>query len=426
MKPLKGLSIIAFLIINIVDMHTESKAQETDRTSWNRITSDKRYYWGEGSGESATEAKKVADADLSSRILVAVSVSEIGRKWETIEGSEFNFRQEWKKEISSFTSLYFMGLEHDVIQEDGAFRAIAYITKENLKKSFNKRKNQIRDFIKLGVAAEGENRITDALKYYYWAYLLSYTYPDTIQTTFNGVSNAEPLIALSERITSVISGIKTRVKEVYRDGIVVIAELLFSYGGKPVRNLNFHYYSGLGTDYMEVIGGEASIPIYDDPTFPERDLVLTVDYAAEGEMTANEEITHLYQRLGTKELKSTLTLKLIFPWVSLNKHDEISPQHEIPVDFPSALIVLANLHDAREFLRILAQYEKLGKIYYGPKDSLASIVNNYVAVIDDQAVWGVFIYNGKGYTEISSGRNLPDLSDEFRGKRQIWIESKEY
>ncbi|MEA2029976.1 MAG: hypothetical protein U9N55_00035, partial [candidate division Zixibacteria bacterium] len=350
---------------------------------------------------------------------------------ETRKDNDYKIREEFKKEISSYSGMYFRGLDHIILQKEKNFHALAYITKKNLKKSFERRKNQIQDYVKLGKESEKNCRIGNALKNYYWAYLLSHTYPNTMQINFEGVILTDPKIALPNKIGKVISNISVNPQEVYPDRSDmsdVIAELQFSYMDKPVKDLSFSYYSGLGTDFAQVKNGEAVIPIYNSPTFEKWVLKLSVDYTSERDMS--EEIIHLREVAEDELPNNTLEVELEFPWLAPPADTSASnPSGSGIEDFPSQksypreLIILARLHNTKDFLRNLIQYRKLGRIIFGTKSDLDSIEKSYVAIVDSDSVWGVFLFDGEKYTEISSGREVEDLSDDFQGKRQIWIES---
>ncbi|MEA1981288.1 MAG: hypothetical protein U9N54_09980, partial [candidate division Zixibacteria bacterium] len=313
---------------------------------------------------------------------------------------------------------------------------LSYINNEDLKKSFDKRKNQILDYVKLGISAEKDGRIGDALKNYYWGYLLSYTYPDTIHLKFNDVISYEPLIALSDRINQVIQNISIKSDTVYQDGDVVVAELIFKYENQPINGLVFSYYSGIGMDYGQVWEGKAVLPIYDEPTISERSLALMIEYYSESEMGENSELAHLHKIYFERVNSNSIETLLKFPWLKKNKPIEkpseriTIPQDSIKtpilekkpkVEYPSYMKVLSRLTDVEDFLRIIAQYEELGQIQFGKKENLTELGDRYVAIFDEAKVWGIYKFENDIYTEITSGQIIDNISIEFKGKRQIWI-----
>lgn len=405
---------------------------EHEAVQWSQIVSDSGYKWGEGTGETVDEARERAVGDLLSRIQISIAVTNRSTTRDRESTDSYEYDRDYVREQSSFTSMYLKGLEHIVRVDGDKYRALAYISKKKLKESFDTRRNQILDYARLGSAAEDEYRLGDALKFYYWGYLLALTYPDSIGVGFGEAPRgSHAAIALRERIASMIRGISTEAVNVYRDDDVVIAEIGFEYDSHPIENLSFSYYSGLAMDYESVNRGRAVIPIYDKPVNAERQLILTIDYASEGEMYVNDELWNLYEVLGRKELSNTTSVRLVFDWL-LTEKDKARVKHKGEVRkpevaakregvIPEPIVALSHMQQTKEFLRILSQYSRLGKLQFGSRQEVCGTETCYVAVVDEDKVLGLFSYDGKQYAELFTRKILRNLADEFKGKREIWM-----
>ena len=423
MKKIVLINSILFLFVLSALLPVSVQAQNL--ASWQKIISDTDLIWGEGAGESAEEARQRADSDLLSRIQVSINISQSSKIYEREENETYKIDEEFTKDYSSFTGLYLRGLEHLTKQEGDRFRALAYISKKALDESFGRRKRQINDYIQQGLSAEKDNRTGEALRNFYRAYLLTFTYPDTININFTGMApNADPSIALSNKINRIIEEIRVVSDTAYKDRDIIMAELSFKYRSKPVRSLRFSYYSGIGSgDIAEVIAGRIDIPLYDTPELPERKLVLSIEYVYEGEMAVADEIASLYRIFKDKTFNNQKTALLVFPWLGGKKKKAVEEWKDLTVSYPEPVLALAKLHTKSDFERILVQYKKLNKISYGKKDDFNGGINCFVAILDENSLYGVFHYDGMEYTEVTSGRKLLKLFDEFKSKTQIWIKN---
>ena len=417
-----SINNVAVLLFVLVCFGTSTQAEQIGTVDqWTQVKESNKYHWGEGVGKNVEEAKTAASADLIKKIWVEISVETDSKTTETTQNGEMDLTGEWSENIASYSSLSLTGLEHLVQKEDKHVRALAYITSQNLRASLIKRKSEILDYIGRAIAADRSNDIGNALQDYYRAFLLSHTYPDTLMLDFDGIASSNPRIAIAGRIRSVLSELDISSMEIYRDRDAIIVDLLVKRAGSPVGSLNINYYSGLATDYASVKDGHLTLPLYDEPTYPQRDIDLHVDYVGASELARDPELWQIHEHLATGQFSNTVTVRVSFPWLTGKQPGGDSAAEEVTLVFPNAIQVLSNIQGRDDFLRILDQFKRLHSIDIGKIARTPSGQASYVAIIDSVSMWGLFYLDDKKYREVSSGRELGTLSNEFAGKHQIWI-----
>ncbi|MEA3297463.1 MAG: hypothetical protein U9R56_06325, partial [candidate division Zixibacteria bacterium] len=418
------IMLIAFAcsFAQAADKHSDLQ----ERARYGQIKADSAaYLWGEGTDSTRERARQVADADLLSRIQTSIVVTYKDETREKKDSAGYVLIQDFVSKHSSFTALYIRGLDHVTYRKDGRYHVLSFATWESLEKSFARRRGQIEEYIALGKDAENENRIGDAIQNYYRAWLLSFTYPDTISVSFiGGPRGANPEVILRNKIKTTIDDIAIDSKKTFPDRNVVNARLEFSYYGKSVENLSFSYYDGFGTSLKNVNDGKVIIPFYDEPELAERSVTLSIQYTNENDTLGDKEMAGLYRVFGDRTMANTKQVHLKFKWFDEDTVPEPDayPSTPAPVRYPTQLLMLRKAGNTQLFLDLLYQYEEMGELVNGNRvDFKNGGAGCYVAVLDEQSLRGIFHYDGKVYVEISSGRKMKTLSDEFSGKRVIWI-----
>ncbi|MCK4446359.1 MAG: hypothetical protein KAW56_04685, partial [Candidatus Marinimicrobia bacterium] len=329
------------------------------------------------------------------------------------------FVDDFQKKHKSFTGLYLKGLDRIAIKKKKLWYVLTYISQENLKESFQLRKEKIKGYIISGKNSASRGRTGDALRNYYWGYLLALTYPDTI--IFPSIGHREsnnPQVAITNLIKGLLEDIDIIADICYKDGDIVMAPLNFRYNEIPIQDLSFSYYSGMGTDYGLVEEGYTEMPLYDKPSSNTRKLTLKIEYVYENEMATDQEILDLYDIFKENKFNTLKSINISFPWIeSITKpvvNKEISTNTE-------AIEVLKERTEIRDFFDVLVQYKKLGIIDFGHRSDFGNGKGCFVAIADENSVVEILYYNGNTFVNTTTNDTFIDLAQKFRGKRQIWI-----
>ena len=418
-------------------------AEDSDDYRINRIKSDPNYLWASGEAESLEDAKRIAEKDLLGKIQVSITVSSEIEKRESGEGENSSIDGKFIEKFQSYSSMYLKGLENIQTRIGKSWSVLTFIHRDSLANSFELRKHKIRSLFATALNEAEAGRMGEALRNLYWSYLLASTYPDTIhlpQTLGNDGFNAQ--VAIRNQITKCIDDIEIVAEECYRDGSVIVAPLVFSHENKPVNGLSFTYYGGLeSTEYALVLNGRADIPLYDEPVDPKRTLVLTFEYAYENEMNADIEIAELYRMFPTKNVAAYKSVELSFPWMirddfirtarqtstmetTATQHSPQSQPELVERQHCEAVRVLDSCRETIRFLDVLDQYQKLGVLDFGRRGDFGNGRDCYIAIFDEKIVENILYYDGNHYQSLKNDRTYLTLSDNFRGKRQVWIKEQ--
>lgn len=213
--------------------------------SWDEVERDKRtYYSGRGSGATIEEADQRALAALISQISVTVTQDFQQTEEETTTGGALDATSRVTSTLQTYSSATLTGTERIIIKETDDLVIVGrYMKRSELSRIFEGRIRTLKELVRLGRNAEQSVKIDDALRYYYWAYVLLESVQRPAEVTDSDEesgTNVQLLTWLPDRITSILKGIEARV--VGNDGTNV--DLQFSYKGQPVSSLDYTFFDG--------------------------------------------------------------------------------------------------------------------------------------------------------------------------------------
>ncbi|MDY0142931.1 MAG: hypothetical protein RBR97_13660 [Bacteroidales bacterium] len=233
---------LLFILILICTISFENSAQTLDE-----IRTSGKYNWGIGVGSNYNLARRNALESLTESISI-----HIKSEFEQIVKETNDDVEEYSKSvITSYSSAVINQYEERVLKEEGgSVEVLVFITKENLQKVFKQREQIIGDFIAQGVRAENELRIADALRYYYWALVLSRSHPENskLRHDFCGSFDEPVMIGLFDRINRIFSMLSFKITSINESKETPQKQIFFSinFQNKPVNNLDYTYWIGDG------------------------------------------------------------------------------------------------------------------------------------------------------------------------------------
>ncbi len=401
---------------------------QTDLVREREIKSTGQYRWGEGVHADPTKAEDAAMRDLVQKIYVAVTT----RTERDVTETDTEFHDTTRVQIGSYSALQLLGVDELRFQKDGSTRVVAFIDTADLTRSFELSKRKVRDMVALGQQAESECRIGDALRSYYWAYLLTHTYFGELSLDLGLGISSSAQTALAEKINRLATEISTQAEPCYREAGSVNALVYFYHSGEPVRNLNVKYYSGDGIDWETVEDGRAWLSLNYEPERRHHPLSLSIEYAYPTEMyRRNPEIENLFRIFQDKGFDCTLELELLVPWLPEEPPSPASSQ-TLPALKSSTksgnrwsvtIQVLSGIEDSREFRRALADYADVGYLKF-TRDvgQIGEGFRIFSVLLDEQRVQALFYHDKDRLIDTSSGKVYDQLTDAFKGEAyQIWI-----
>jgi hypothetical protein len=210
-----------------------------------------RYIWGVGAGATYPEAMRTAQEMLVNSISVIV-VSEFS---EIVTETNNELNSYVEAVVQTYSTGVITDTRHRLLKEEpGNVEVLVFITRDDMQKKFDERREMAVDFTRLAEKAERENRIGDALRRYYWASVLMRTYPfyRDVRYTFADGGEVSLLSGLNDKIAQIFTFLKPEIRSVTSspDGSRNTIGLVFNHRGQPVQNLDFIYHTG---DYYSTV-----------------------------------------------------------------------------------------------------------------------------------------------------------------------------
>ncbi len=80
------------------------------------------------------------------------------------------------------------------------------------------------------------------------------------------------------------------------------------------------------------------------------------------------------------------------------------------------------IEDSNTLLKYLKENKNLGRLTFGKKGNYSEIEGKYVIILDEQRIYSLLLYHDQKYFDVMGNDIYDDLSENFRGKREIWID----
>ena len=278
---MKKLAVLAVLVMSVLSVMAQST---------NQIKESGEYYWGEGSSdESMDKADNYALADLSEQISTKVfAKSEIDMANEQ-SGKGAKSSVKFSKVMKSYSSAVLTNTVKMVLEEGPKhYRMLRYVKKADVDTIFALRRARIVEFVNIANRSLKELQINGALRYYYWAHLLTQSLNKPNEAKVTDETGAEYManVWLPKRINDVFSKLSNEVLRTEGNTL----ELGFFYDDKPVASLDFTYFDGSGQSAVYTVkDGKASLE------FPPGNIPVN--------FSVNYQYEYLEEAIGDEEMK---------------------------------------------------------------------------------------------------------------------------
>ena len=263
--------------------------------SWNEVKRNTTIYlYGEGVGATVEEADQYALADLISKISVVVNSNFSIEEEETSTNGKVEAQSTANLMVQTYATATLTNTERIVIdQSDDEYRIGRYIKRSELRRIFEGRLRTIKELIRLGNMAEGNHKVDDALRNYYWALALLKSVPHNNEILYEHEDDGtqiHPITWLPQRMTELFGRLSVEVTK--NDGTFVDIMVLFD--GTPVGSLDFTYFDGRNwSNISSVKSGRGSME-FEKNMVPEY-VQLNYEYAYKGQAHLNPEVYSVLQ-----------------------------------------------------------------------------------------------------------------------------------
>lgn len=208
---------------------------------WDYIKTSSLYLCGEGFGTTVEEADRQALSDLISKIAVNVSVNTHQTEEETANGESVKSGSTFGQTIQTYSQATLNNTERIILKNEPDAHVGRWIKRSEIDKIFASRKLKINSLIEIAQSAENKLKIDDALRCYYWAFILLKSLQDPNEMTLAG-SQQVLSVWLPEKINEILDNLDVSYVKKTDD----VMELSFTYKGQPVSSLDYTYFDGMG------------------------------------------------------------------------------------------------------------------------------------------------------------------------------------
>jgi len=261
--------------------------------SWDEVKrSSNTYLFGEGWGATVEEADQQVLAALISKISIAVSSDFTITEDEKSTNGVLDAQSYTNLKVQTYSSATLTNTERLVIDNNPDEAHIGrFIKRSELNKIFEGRIRTLKEHIRLGMTAEENGKIDDALRNYYWAYSLlkSVQRPAEVQYTDEETGkNIHPLTWIPERMDNIFDDLEIKMSG--NDGTNV--DLLFTYKGNPVSSLDFTYFDGRNWSNIASVKNGRGTMEFSSGMVPEN-IQINYEYAYRSQAHINQEIKNV-------------------------------------------------------------------------------------------------------------------------------------
>lgn len=210
---------------------------------WEDIKNDhKNYISGEGWGDSLEEAEQNALAALIRQISVVViqdfEVTNIEKQYN----DDTEVQSYLENKIQTYSNATLTNTETMVLSQEPDAHVARWMKRSELEKVFEGRRAKVREYMINAEKAESKGKVDDALRNYYWAYILLTTLPlPSEMKHIDAEKNEHTLVTyIPEKMNEICESITASVASRNGDDL----NLFFTYEGKPVASLDYTYFDG--------------------------------------------------------------------------------------------------------------------------------------------------------------------------------------
>lgn len=212
--------------------------------SWDDIRNSSAYFYGEGFGTTVAEADNQALSDLISKIALNVSSVSSQNDRETVSGDKVTSNSDFSMSVKTYSQATLTNTGRIILSNEPDAHVGRWIKRAEVQKIFEARKLKINSLVDVAAKAEAKLKIGDALRCYYWAYILlrSLQRPEEMVTQGQDGKTVLMSVWLPEKLNDLLDNMNAVCVRKYTGG----AELRFTYKGQPVSSVDYTYFDGSG------------------------------------------------------------------------------------------------------------------------------------------------------------------------------------
>lgn len=226
---MKYLILILSLLLMPFSIHAQN---------WDYIVNSGEYYYGEAMAEEEEQADREALSQLCSMIAVHVSSDFMSDYKHTQTNQKLDHKEFVHQCIMTYTSSTLTNCERMTLDIKGKKTVRRWMKRSELSRIYESRIGKAKDMVTMAGEALERNKVGIALQFYYWAYslLCSTQYPNEIKDDEGHIL----VNWIPSQMRYVLGDVKVSVEKKEGENV----DLLFTYKGAPVSELEFNYSDG--------------------------------------------------------------------------------------------------------------------------------------------------------------------------------------
>jgi len=214
------------------------------------------YFYGSGLSFDVREARDQALEELTEQIAVCVAKSYE----QKIQESKKQLNEDVKSILKTHSSATLKNVKTiKEPQDDGRINVFCYLSKQEVVKIFNERKQLIYDIYQKAKQNESAGNYAAALKLYYFSILLMNSLPEQ-NVVFQGINFTTDI---PEKINQIIANVRfTPVNDKKISGSEREITLQITHNGAPVSMLDFTFWDGSNQVFVQGRDGLATFQLF--------------------------------------------------------------------------------------------------------------------------------------------------------------------
>ena len=245
------------------------------------------YIWGEGTGKSLKQADKEALSMLIDQIQTQVK-SNFEQQLTEQNGK---IDEKVKSIVQTYSNATLKNTDRLIISNEPDAKIFRYIKREEITKIFESRKNKIIEFTQSAQYCTEKLQIADALRYYYWAYILLRSHPDYNSMKYLNLNGKAEILSvyLPLQIRNLLNAIKIQILNTAQNEDFTNYTISIKYNNQPVTNFTYCFWDGVNYSYL--ITAKDGMGMLELPTREAaKEIKIKAEYAFEGETTIDMEL----------------------------------------------------------------------------------------------------------------------------------------
>lgn len=282
-------------LIGLAIWATGMKAQD-----WENIKKNPDFIWGEGYGTTINEADRNALADLTSKITTHVSSSFDIVEEESNNGKSVDSKTYVSNRIKTYSQATLNNTERIIIKNEPDAKVGRWIKRSEVARIFENREIKSKDLVESALRAESLGKVDDALRNYYWSWVLirSLQHPNSVTYTTEDGKSHLLINWIKEKMNNIFDEVEMSCTSRIGDDV----DLAITYKGRPVTSIDYTFFDG--RDWSNLYSGKDGHGVLELAKGNSNDnYQIKIEFEYQGEAQIDNEIESVLSVVGSTSMR---------------------------------------------------------------------------------------------------------------------------